>query len=165
MISLIEATTADLPLIRQIAYKTWPPTYGHILSSAQLDFMLESFYSDDTLLKNMTEKGHYFLLLKENEDWMGFASYEHHYNGTNITRLHKLYLLPEAQGKGAGKQLLEAVECAARQSHSVAVSLNVNRFNKAKEFYLKCGFEIVGEENLEIGHGYLMEDYKMEKWF
>jgi ribosomal protein S18 acetylase RimI-like enzyme len=38
----------------------------------------------------------------------------------------------------------------------------VNRFNKAVSFYQKMGFEIVGEEDVELDHGYLMEDYKME---
>jgi GNAT superfamily N-acetyltransferase len=164
MISIHEAAIADLPLIREIAYKTWPETYGHILSAAQVDFMLDLFYSEEILLKNMTEKGHHFLLANENGNCLGFASYEHQYTGINITRLHKIYLLREAQGKGAGIQLLNAVERAARQNHSMAISLNVNRFNKAKEFYLKAGYIIMGEENLEIGHGYLMEDYKMEKW-
>jgi hypothetical protein len=40
--------------------------------------------------------------------------------------------------------------------------LNVNRFNKAVSFE-KLGFEIVGKEDIELDHGYLMEDYKLEK--
>lgn len=66
---------------------------------------------------------------------------------------------------GAGKLLLEAVEAKAIENQSGAVSLNVNRFNKAQTFYekLKHGFEIVGEEDINIGLGYLMEDYKLLK--
>lgn len=163
MITIVEATTADFPVIRQIAYDTWPNTYGTILSEAQLIFMLDAFYSEETLLQNKEEKGHHFLLVKEDEATLGFASYEHQYLGNNVTRLHKLYLLPVSQGKGAGKLLIDAVEAKARENRSEAVSLNVNRFNKAKDFYLNRGYAIVGEEDIEIGHGYLMEDYKMAK--
>ena len=41
--------------------------------------------------------------------------------------------------------------------------LNVNRFNKAQYFYKKLGFEVAYEEDIEIGNGYLMEDFVMEK--
>ncbi len=163
MITISEATVADLKTIQAIAYKTWPIAYGEILSKAQLDYMLDTFYSEATLEDNFTNKGHHFLLIKEDSVCLGFASYEHHYLDKNSTRLHKIYLLPETQGKGAGKLLLDAVENLAKANHSDFVSLNVNRFNKACAFYQKMGFEIVAEENIEIGLGYLMEDYRMEK--
>jgi predicted N-acetyltransferase YhbS len=41
--------------------------------------------------------------------------------------------------------------------------LNVNRFNSAYNFYEKLGFKNVGEEDIELDFGYLMEDYKLEK--
>jgi GNAT superfamily N-acetyltransferase len=163
MITIVEAGTADFAVIRDIAYKTWPDTYGKILSAEQLDYMLDSFYSEKALLENYTQKNHRFLLLHEDGNPLGFASYEHDYLGKKVTRLHKIYLLPESQGKGAGKLLIEAVENAAKTNQSEAISLNVNRFNNAQTFYLKHGFEIVGAEDIEIGFGYLMEDYKMEK--
>jgi len=58
---------------------------------------------------------------------------------------------------------LDSIVVLAKENHSETISLNVNRFNKAFAFYKKMGFEIVAEENIEIGNGYLMEDYKMEK--
>jgi len=157
------ATVKDFPMIREIAYKTWPDTYGQILSAEQLDFMLGAFYSEEMLQRNALEKGHLFLLLKENDFPIGFASYEHNYTNENVTRLHKLYVLPESHRKGAGKMLLDAVEQKARENGSTAISLNVNRFNKAQSFYLRNGFEIVLQEDIEIGNGYLMEDYRMKK--
>ena len=87
----------------------------------------------------------------------------YNYLDKNRTHLHKIYLLPEAQGKGAGKLVMDAIENLARKNQSVAVSLNVNRYNNALHFYKKVGFEVVSEENTELDHGYKMEDYKMEK--
>ena len=163
MLLLAEAAIQDFKTIREIAYKSWPNTYGSILSKEQIDYMLDLFYSEKTLLKNLNEKGHRFLLVNEGEVCLGFASYEHNYLNQNCTRLHKIYLLPEAQGKGAGKLLIEAVENLAKENQSVLVSLNVNKFNKAISFYKKIGFEVVSDEEILLDHGYKMEDYKMEK--
>ena len=163
MLLLAEAAIQDFKTIREIAYKSWPNTYGSILSKEQIDYMLDLFYSEKTLLKNLNEKGHRFLLVNEGEVCLGFASYEHNYLNQNCTRLHKIYLLPEAQGKGAGKLLIEAVENLAKENQSVLVSLNVNKFNKAISFYKKIGFQVVSDEEILLEHGYKMEDYKMEK--
>jgi GNAT superfamily N-acetyltransferase len=163
MLTITEATPKDFPIIQDIAYKTWPETYSNILSKIQLDYMLGLFYSEEMLLKNFTEKGHRFLLVHDETGTIGFASYELQYQQTNLTRLHKLYMLPKVHGKGAGIQLLVAVEKIAKENQAEAISLNVNKFNKALTFYLKNGFEIVGEIDLPIGDGFLMEDYVMEK--
>ncbi len=162
MITISEATSKDIPLIQDIAHKTWPDTYGSILSKAQLDYMLNLMYSDESLLKQMNGNAQFFLAY-ENEIYLGFASCESNYQNKKCTRLHKLYILPELQGKGVGKLLIEKVLTLAKENHSGVVSLNVNKFNKAYTFYKKMGFEIIAEEDLEIGNGYVMEDYKMEK--
>lgn len=161
MTTISEATIEDFEAIRRIAHTTWPVAYGEILSKAQLDYMLEKMYSDAALLGNLN-KGHHFVLVKEDSVCLGFASYEHHFLNEKCTRLHKIYLLPETQGKGLGKMLLERIVALAKENHSERISLNVNRFNKAFDFYKKMGFEVVAEEDLDIGNGYLMEDYKME---
>lgn len=163
MITISEATVENIETIREIAYKSWPVAYGKILSPAQLDFMLEKFYSDVVLKDNLINQRHCFLLISVGDVCQGFASYEHHYLNENCTRLHKLYLLPETQGKGLGRLLLDKIEDLAKMNNSNVISLNVNRFNKAALFYKKMGFEIIGEEDIAIGNGYLMEDYKMEK--
>jgi GNAT superfamily N-acetyltransferase len=163
MITISEATIEDFGTIREIAYATWPVTYGEILSKEQLDYMLGMMYSEATLLDNVTNKGHHFIFANENTIPLGFASYEHHYLKTNTTRLHKLYLLPESQGKGMGKMLMDKIVALAKENQCDVISLNVNKFNKSHFFYTKMGFDIIAEEDLEIGNGYLMEDYKMEK--
>lgn len=46
---------------------------------------------------------------------------------------------------------------------AASLGLNVNRYNKAKGFYERLGFNVIGEENIPIGNGYFMNDYVMEK--
>ena len=163
MPTITTATAQDFLTIQKIAYETWPITYGNILSKTQLDYMLEKFYSGETLLDNLTQKGHRFLLISDESGVLGFASYEHYYEQNRVTRLHKLYVLSSAQGKGAGKLLLEEVEKLAQEHQAKAISLNVNKFNNAYAFYLKSGYEKIGEIDIPIGDGFLMEDYVMEK--
>ena len=58
--------------------------------------------------------------------------------------------------------MLDSIVALGKENKSDKISLNVNRFNKAFVFYQKMGFEIVAEEDIAVGQGYLMEDYKME---
>jgi GNAT superfamily N-acetyltransferase len=163
MITIVEASLTDLAIIKELAYKIWPYTYGSILSDKQIDFMLAAFYSDECLKDNVLKKGHRFLLLKNYNEIIGFAAYENNYLNQLVTRVHKLYMLPETHGKGFGKLLLDRIATIAIENKMVAMSLNVNRFNTALLFYQKLGFIIVREENIELDQGYLMEDYVMEK--
>lgn len=163
MIIILEAVSSDIKTIQDIAYKTWPITYGEILSEAQLKFMLDLFYSEEALTAQFDNKEQLFYLITEEESTLGFIGIEHNYQNGNSTKIHKIYLLPETQGKGIGKTAIEAVEKLALENNSASVILNVNRFNKAFNFYQKMGFNVIDEVNIEIGNGYLMEDYVMEK--
>ena len=163
MITISKATPNDFETIQQIAHTAWPIAYGEILTKDQIEFMLESMYSIAVLNDNYTNKNHRFLLLNESGNPVGFASYEHHYLNSNNTRLHKLYFLPSEKRKGFGNLLVQEISKIAKENYSDKITLNVNRLNTATHFYQKMGFEIVAEENLFIGNGYFMDDYKMEK--
>lgn len=152
----------DFKIINDLALKTWYDTYTTILSPEQLEYMLKEMYSLKAFTEQIAVKGHHFLLLSENDRYLGFASYELNYT-SGTTKLHKLYVLPETQGKGAGRLLITTIESLAKNNGNDKVSLNVNRYNDAVKFYLKNGFEKAGEEDINIGNGYLMEDFIMEK--
>lgn len=157
-----KAGLEDFDIIHDLALKTWYNTYDKILSAEQLTYMLDMMYSRAAITEQIAIKGHHFLLLSEDDKYFGFASYELNYlSGT--TKLHKLYVLPETQGKGAGRLLMSKIEAAAASNNNEKVSLNVNRYNPAINFYLKNGYTKAGEEDINIGNGYLMEDFIMEK--
>jgi ribosomal protein S18 acetylase RimI-like enzyme len=163
MITINEASIADIQTIQDIANATWPITYGAILSKEQLDYMMDLMYSEATLTSQIQTNEQLFYIAYEETNVLAFIGIEHHYKNKAVTRIHKIYILPETQGKGVGKILIDFVESTAKENNSTALSLNVNRFNKALHFYEKTGFKITAEENIEIGNGYLMEDYAMEK--
>ncbi|QKZ13607.1 GNAT family N-acetyltransferase [Spirosoma sp. KUDC1026] len=165
MITITPATEEQLSTIRSIAYQTWPSTFGAILSPEQIEYMLTMMYSPEALLTQAHEKNHVFLLANESvsQEALGFVSYELDYKGESATKIHKLYLLPDSQGKGVGRQLIDCVSELARRHGNDRLSLNVNRNNKAIQFYERIGFSVVKQENIDIGNGYLMEDFVMEK--
>lgn len=157
-----KADLGDYKIINDLAIKTWYDTYSSILSQEQLEYMLNTMYSLEAITEQIAIKGHHFLLLSEGDKYLGFASYELNYT-SGTTKLHKLYVLPETQGRGAGRLLISKIENAAKSNGNDKIVLNVNRYNNAANFYLKNGFTKAGEEDINIGNGYLMEDFIMEK--
>ena len=156
-----KAGSSDIDSIMELAAATWYPSYDAILSKHQIDYMLGLFYSHESLTYQM-ENGHCFLMLSNQGKDIGFASFEPHYK-KGITKLHKLYVLPQQQGTGGGRLLISAIESESAANGDKAITLNVNRYNQALNFYLRSGFEIIDAEDINIGHGYLMEDYIMSK--
>lgn len=162
MIEIRKASLEDYNVIRDLADRTWYHSYLSILSREQLDYMLEMMYSPASYTEQISIKNHHFLLASEDGVFLGFSSYELNYL-SETTKIHKLYVLPEAQGKGVGQKLVSIIENEAAKNSNDKVVLNVNRYNKAIHFYQKAGFETTGEEDIAIGNGYLMEDFIMRK--
>ena len=158
MIQLKKATVRDLPTIQEIAHKTWGPTYTHIIGQEQVDYMLDQMYNLKALQAQMAQ-GHQFFIAADSRE-LGFAAFSR--NEEDAFHLHKLYVLPEAHGKGVGKLLMNAVVDKVRAEGGRYLRLNVNRYNRAKDFYEYVGFKIKESVDNEIGNGFCMNDYIME---
>ena len=160
--TIISASENDAALIRDLAIATWPDTFIDIISRKQIDYMLELLYSVDSLNEQM-KNGHHFILAKDDNEVVGFASYELNYKNEPKTKLHKIYILPFVQNEGVGTALINFIKQEAHKHNNPTLTLNVNRRNKAVLYYKKQDFEIVKEEDIDIGSGFLMEDFVMEK--
>ncbi|MES1219739.1 MAG: GNAT family N-acetyltransferase [Bacteroidota bacterium] len=154
------ASVSDISLIRELTFRVWPQTYASIISKEQIDFMLQMMYSEASLEKQMNE-GAEFIIIYDNEEPVGFASYGEINPG--IYKLHKLYVLASQQGKGTGRFMLDYIIKQAKEKKASALQLQVNRYNKAKDFYNKLGFTVIEEADFDIGNGYFMNDFVMEK--
>ncbi|TPE43542.1 GNAT family N-acetyltransferase [Pontibacter mangrovi] len=155
------ASEADIPTLIQLAEATWEPTYRSILTKEQIDYMFEVIYSHDALAKQMLE-GQTFLLVEDARQALGFASFSEKDASAKLYKLNKIYLLPQLQGQGMGRQLLQAVEQEVQKRGARALDLNVNRYNKAKTFYERCGYQVHEQVDIAIGP-YWMNDYVMRK--
>ena len=163
MIEIKKNTDENFTSIRAIAKEVWPIAYGAILSQEQLDYMMEMMYSIPSLQKQASEKSNRFILAVEDGIPVGFAAYEFNYNKKPKTKIHKIYILSNQQGKGIGKILMDFVATEAKARHQKGLILNVNKNNIAIRFYENIGFTITNEEVIDIGSGYVMDDYVMEK--
>ena len=160
MFTIRKATPEDIPLIRELCYKVWPQTFASILSQDKIDYMLEYMYSAGSLLKQM-EEGSQFIFVYEGNEPVGYAAYFD--KGHNIYKLDKIYVLPSQQGKGTGKFVIGYIINEIRQKGATALQLQVHRKNKARNFYEKLEFVIIEEKDFDIGQGFFMNDYVMEK--
>lgn len=160
MFTIRDASSNDIPLIRELTFKVWPQTYATILSNDQIDYMLDLMYSPASLEKQMNE-GCRFLVINNNEEPVGFASYQE--ISPTVFKLHKIYVLISQQGKGTGKFLLNYIIDRVRESGGKSLQLQVNKDNNAKTFYEKLGFTAIEKIKLDIGNGYFMDDYIMQK--
>jgi len=161
MIILRKAKEEDISIIQDLAGRTWRITYAEYLSVEQIDYMLHKMYNKGELLSQM-QGGHHFLIAGAEQTDLGFAGFSVIDAETRTYKLHKLYVLSEAHGKGVGKLLINEVINLIKKEGGMAIQLNVNRNNKAADFYKKAGFEIKETVDLDIGNGFFMNDYVME---
>jgi ribosomal protein S18 acetylase RimI-like enzyme len=158
MIRISQASEKDTALISKLSHDVWPMAYGHILSQQQINYMLNLMCSEVALVKQMNEK-HLFIIIYNDNVPVGFASYGEIAPVTY--KLHKLYIHPEQQGKGTGKFVIHHIINDIRSKGAASLVLNVNKKNRAKEFYEKIGFKVIRSEDIDIGKGYFMNDYIM----
>lgn len=159
MLSITKATVADIPLIRQLTFAIWPKTYSGVISKDQIDYMLEMMYSTASLQKQMEEEGCTFIIVHDDTEPVAFASFNE--TESQLWKLNKIYILQSQQGKGTGKFIIHYIIDEIKTKGAKALQLQVNRENKAKDFYEKIGFKIIKTADFDIGNGYFMNDYVM----
>ena len=160
MIEYIQASKSDIDIIRSISSVSFYDTDKNILSPEQLDWMYDWMYSINSL-NNQFDSGQTFFIIKYNNVNVGFVSIER--QAVNLFHIQKIYLLPEYKGLGLGKSLLNKAIDFIRSFNIIPsrIELNVNRNNKAKDFYMRMGFKIASQGDFAIGNGYYMNDYIM----
>lgn len=151
----------EMNIVHDLAHDIWPHAFKDILSNDQIAYMLDWMYDVNTL-QEQALTGYIYYVAEEYGKPIGFVGMEPNFPSEGHLRIHKIYLLPEYHGKGVGRLLFNTAVDTAFDTECHKLHLNVNRFNDAVEFYKHLGFTITGEEDIDIGKGYLMEDYIME---
>jgi diamine N-acetyltransferase len=162
MIVVDAATHADLAAVQALARRIWFAHYPGIISIAQIEYMLERGYDNATLTRFLDSPGAGLALARDPEP-IGFAAW-YRTEAPATSKLDKLYVAIEHRGKGVGRRLIEHVEQAARRDGSSALVLNVAKRNEASiAIYRHCGFSVRDEVVVDIGNGFVMDDYVMAK--
>ena len=161
MVTIRFANADDLTTVEQLAREIWPVTYEGIVEPVQLAYMLDLIYNNATLRDQLLNQQHHFLMAESNGKPVAFAAFSTVEPG--VSKLHKIYVHQNTQGQGIGKKLIEFITGHLQSQSIHTLRLNVNRQNKARFFYEKLGFVVTKEEDIDIGYGYFMVDYVMEK--
>lgn len=158
---ILPAGPEDLPAIAALARVIWQAHYPGIISQAQIEYMLGWMYGLEQLGRDLAEGICYDRLL-EGDELVAFAGYGPAAPGE--MKLHKLYVHPAHQRAGLGSRLLRHVETISGQRRFTTLVLTVNKKNQgAIAAYLKNGFRIREAVVVEIGSGFVMDDYVLEK--
>lgn len=161
MVQFKKADITLVPTIMELAQEIFPATYAPILSSEQIDYMMEWMYSRESLEKQL-EEGHVYHIAHLDNVPVGYFSVQMVEKG--VWHLQKIYLKLGLHGKSVGKQMFLSAVGYIRENSQLpcVVELNVNRNNtKAIRFYEHMGMHKASQGDFPIGNGYFMNDFIM----
>ena len=149
--------TTDFELIEKMAKDIWQQYYTPIIGSNQVVYMLDKYYSKDAL-KEQSRKGQEFWLVISEGSPVGYIGISK--RSDNNSFIHKFYLQPQLHRKNIGSLVFKRLIEIYQTANVFRLQVNINNF-KAVNFYFKCGFRIEKRLVLDIGEGYVMDDYIM----
>lgn len=153
---------ADFESIAAVARHIWFAHYLTIVSREQIEYMLGGRFTPENLGRYVDAHDRWFDVLRRDGEIVGYCS--HALLAGNEVKLEQLYLLPELHGLGLGKRMMVHIEAHARELGRDTLVLQVNKRNtKAASVYLRAGFEVREEVCIDIGAGYVMDDFIMSK--
>lgn len=159
---LIEEVIDDIQIevIVDLAREIWNEYFTAIIGKAQVDYMLETFQSKKAITEQL-ENGFLYFLIKDNNEAIGYIGV---LPKEKKLFLSKLYVRSAERGKGYGREAIRFLEELAIKKGVNRISLTVNKNNSATiEAYKKLGFEVGGHVIQDIGNGFVMDDYEMQK--
>jgi len=156
-----KATTADLPLLYQLAEEIWIPAFSPLFTASQLRALYSGMYNDELLTSWLSKEENELYFIYLGEKAIGYTAIEKH---SELLKLDKIYIHPSLQGKGYGGEVMKKIEEIAANARLSAIELRVNRGNdSAIAFYRNRDFDISKSIDFPGPDGFLYEDYLMKK--
>ncbi|TQV86626.1 GNAT family N-acetyltransferase [Aliikangiella coralliicola] len=159
MVEIKLATTDDASLLEKVARPIWQEHYEPIIGLEQVEYMLDKFQSREVITEQI-EQGFEYFIVSHDKAPVGYMSVEKREKSLFIS---KFYLNSSVRGKGIGKVMLNKVHQLAKEKECNQLELTVNKYNPAYQIYLKLGFENRESIQIDIGSGFIMDDYRMIK--
>jgi GNAT superfamily N-acetyltransferase len=155
-------TPAQIEEVAALAREIWYEYYVPLIGLAQVDYMVERFQSATAVCAQLDEGYQYFLLQPEAEPAVGYLAVQRRV-AENALFLSKIYLRAPSRGTGAGRAALEFVERLGREQGCGRIYLTVNKGNPARFVYERVGYRCAEDIVIDIGGGFVMDDFRMEK--
>ena len=162
-VTFVPAERKDLPIITQLAPEIWRCAYRKILSAGQIAYMLKMMYSPEKLQADF-DSGVKFRLIDYDGSHVGFFAFFECEDDRSTIKLDKLYLQQDFHGLGIGSKVLDFLTVCATDAGYKKIKLNVNKANsRAISAYTRNGFKKKESVKVDIGKGFFMDDFVMEK--
>ena len=162
------STDADRRKLAGLAAEIWGEYWPALIGQAQTDYMVENFQSLSAIERDMAQHGYEYWFLEVPTADGGFATAG--YTGgceeprTNRFFISKIYLLKECRGCGLARKTVEFYDGLCRERHLGAMYLTVNKHNELGiRAYKGTGFSVVDAVETDIGNGFVMDDFVMER--
>jgi GNAT superfamily N-acetyltransferase len=158
-----QCSVSDLFLLTDVALTAYQAHYLYLWSDNG-QFYINKCFTTAALKKELNEKDSYFYLIYTDNQPMGFLKFndrkalDENYSSEDCLELERLYLLPEAQGKGIGKAAVKFTLDRARELKRKTVWLKVMDSSSAVEFYENLGFQKCGTYRLSFPE--MLEQYR-----
>jgi diamine N-acetyltransferase len=153
---------AQMEAVAELARAIWNQHYVAITGQAQVDYMLERFQSAEGIGGQIGE-GYRYFLVADGDDAVGYVAVVAGAEESGM-QLSKLYLLEEVRGRGLGWAMLEFAEGLCREQGLSRLWLTVNKHNAMSiAAYEHMGFRNTADLETDIGGGFVMDDYRLEK--
>ena len=153
-------TEEQIEIVESLAEEIWTEHYIPIIGKAQVDYMLDRFQSKQSI-SDQIRSGFLYFLIKEDNQFIGYIGVQQ--KGDELF-LSKIYIKSSERGKGHGKKAIQFIERLAKEKGVRKIALTVNKNNRgAIKAYEKLGFKNLGSLIQEIGNGFIMDDFRMEK--
>jgi GNAT superfamily N-acetyltransferase len=154
-------TQEGIETTAQLAAEIWKEHYIGIITAEQVDYMLDKFQSVRAIADQIGREGYEYYLMREDGVDAGYLAVKPE-NGKLF--LSKFYLLKDHRGRGHASRAIRFLEELCRKRGLEAIWLTVNRHNASSiAVYAHKGFRTVRTQVADIGGGYVMDDYVMEK--
>ncbi|NLL82933.1 MAG: GNAT family N-acetyltransferase [Lentisphaerae bacterium] len=155
------STDNEITRTANLASAIWHECYASLISSLQIDYMLEQFQSTAAVAAQIKEGYSYFLVTVAETDAGYFATLPE--PDKNRLFISKLYATAQFRGTGVGRAMLDHIETTARHARLNTLWLTVNKLNPTLSWYERRGFIRTAAVVSDIGNGFVMDDFHMEK--
>lgn len=153
-------TTDDFSAVAKLANIIWREHYIPIIGLEQVEYMLEKFQTVKAISEQIEHGFEYFTIFFE-EKRVGYLSVQ---KQKESLFLSKIYILSTYRGKGVGSVSMDFITNLAREKGCSKIVLTVNKYNtNTIRVYQKLGFITVSEMVQDIGDGFVMDDFRLEK--
>jgi diamine N-acetyltransferase len=155
-------SAADVQRLATLAREIWYEYYVPLIGLAQVDYMVAKFQSA-TAMQEQIATGYEYFMIRRADELVGYCAVQSNPAERSLF-ISKLYLRREQRGGGSGRHVLQFIEQLARERSACLLWLTVNKGNVAVKAYERWGFQIAASIRIDIGEGFVMDDFRMEKY-